>query len=196
MGSLRLRSGFRALFRRLSQSPDVMHHPEMHRPGHVARPEIEIPAGTDMERVPTGADQSGGAVAIVMEDELAAMQCDVAVGFGIGRLFRDVEGKFFVRNKFGNLLLDNDAVAEDALPIRADEVAAIGRRRRVWKAEPEDPIIGRIGNFGKREHVRPYFGRRRLNQDAIGHDGLLFRVVNHFAEGKQREEREDGQLQL
>ena len=64
----------------------------MHGAGHIACPDVEIPAGTDVERVPTGADQRRGAVVVVLQDELAAMERDVAVGFGISRLFRHVEG--------------------------------------------------------------------------------------------------------
>src|SRR5437764_3129746 len=112
----------------------------MHSAGHVARPEIEIPPGTDVDGIPTGADQGRGAVVVVLENELAAVESDMAVGFGIGWLFGDVEDEFLVRDKFRHALLDHDAVTENALPIGPDEVTAIGGLRRIRKAEPEDPV--------------------------------------------------------
>src|SRR5256885_16839561 len=92
---------------------------------HVARPDIEIPAGADVQCVPAGANQRRGAIVIVLQEEFAAMQGDVAVSFGIPRLLGDVESEFFVRNEFGDAFLDDDAVAENALAISADEVPAV-----------------------------------------------------------------------
>src|SRR4051794_18369855 len=98
----------------------------MNGAGHIARPEIEIPAGPNMERVPAGSDQGRRAVVVILEDELPAMQRDMSVGFGVGRLLGGVEGELFVRDKFGDAFLDHDAVTENALTIRTDKVAAIG----------------------------------------------------------------------
>ena len=36
--------------------PDVIHYAQVDGAAHVASPEIEIPTGTDVESVPTGAD--------------------------------------------------------------------------------------------------------------------------------------------
>src|SRR5437016_1139559 len=104
----------------LGQSLDVIHHAEMHGAGHVTRPQIEIPAGTDVQSVPTGSDQRRATVVIIMQNEPAAMEGNVAVGFGIGRLLGDVEGEFLVRDELSDSLFDENAVAENALPIGAD----------------------------------------------------------------------------
>src|SRR5882724_9811656 len=105
------------------QSANVVHDPQVHGATHVAGPKIEIPAGTDVERVPAGTDQGRGAVVVVLQNELAAVEGDVAVGFGIGRLLGDVEGEFLVRDAFSHAFFDDDVVAETALPVGADEVA-------------------------------------------------------------------------
>ena len=64
----------------------------MNGPGHVAGPEIEIPAWPNVERVPARAEQRRRAVAIISQDELAAMKRDVAVGLGMRRLLESAIG--------------------------------------------------------------------------------------------------------
>ena len=101
----------------------------------------------------------------------------------------------FVRDgaiKLGNRLYGPGT----ALAIGANEVAAIGGLRRIGKAEPEDPVIGRIGNFGKREDVWPDLCRRRVDEDAVGDDCLLFGVISRFAESDQGEEWENRELEF
>src|SRR5213595_3803246 len=112
----------RGLFRLFSQPLDMVHDAEVDGAAHVARPKVEIPAGTHVQRVPTGTDQGRGAVMVILKDELAAMQSDVAVSFGIGRLLDDVEAELFVRDKFGDAFLDHNAITENALAISADDV--------------------------------------------------------------------------
>jgi len=126
------------------------------------------------------------------QNELAAMECDVAVGFGIGRLFGDVEGEFLVRDKLGHVFLDDDAVAEHALPVGADEVAAVRRLSRIRQAEPEDPIARPVWNLGKGEYVWPDLGRGRMDQDCIRDDRLLVTVIERFTERREHEQRKNG----
>ena len=174
----------------------MIHHAQVNGAGHVAGPDVKVPARTDAKGVPTGANQRRGSIVVVLQDELAAMQCYVAVRFGIRGLLGDIEREFFVRHELGDAFLDDDSITKSALPIGAHEIAAVRRCRRIGKSQPKNPVIGRIGNFGKREHVRPDFRRRRLNQYAVGHDGLLLGVVNRFAEREQREQRKNREVEL
>ena len=144
----------------LGQSLDVIHHAEMHGAGHVTRPQIEIPARTDVEGIPARADQRRGAIVIILQNEPAAVERDVSVGFGIGRLLGDIEGEFLVRDELCDPLFYENAVAENALPIGADKISTVRGCRRIRKAKPENPVIGPVGNFRKGEDVRPDFRRR------------------------------------
>ena len=89
---------------------DVVHDPEVDLPGDAAGPEVVIPGRVDVQLVPGRAGQGRGAVAVVLQGELAALYAGVAQDLGVARLLRDVE-----REAPARLPLD-DALLEDAGP--------------------------------------------------------------------------------
>ncbi len=60
-----------------------------------------------MEGVPGAADERGGAVAIVAQQELPAPGREVAEQLGVGRAFDDVEGQFAPGLDAGDGFLEN-----------------------------------------------------------------------------------------
>ena len=159
----------------------MFHDAEMDGAGHVAGPPIKIDEGPDVERVPTRADECGGAIAIIAELELPTMEADMPIRFGVGGLFGDVEREPLPGHKLGDRFLDHDAVAEDTAPIRADEIASVGGAHGIGQTELENPVVRSFGDFRKGKHMWPHFGRRRLDEDFIDNHRLLVGPGGYFA---------------
>ena len=124
------------------------------------------------------------------------MQCDVSVGLGVSWLLHDIKSKFLAWDKLGHPLLDHDPIAEHALPIRSDEVAAVGCLGRIRETQPEDPIVGPIGNIRKRQDMRPDLVRCGADENLVRDHRTFRRGVEGIGHGKKDEEREDAQLEF
>src|SRR2546429_213360 len=135
----------------------MVHYPLVHGPSHVARPDIEIPQWPHMQRIPARSEQGGSVIVVIAQEELSPMQGDVSVGLGVSRLLDDIEGELLAWDKLRHLLLNDDAVAKHALPVRSHEVAAVRGLSRIRKTQAKDPIVRTLRYVGKGQDMRPDF---------------------------------------
>ena len=145
----------------------MIHHAQMHGASHVARPEIEIPERPNVQSVPARAEQGGGSISVIAQDEPPPVQRDVSVGLGVSRLFDNIEGKFLARDKLSHPLPDHDPIAEHALPIRSDEVASVGGLCRIRETQAENPVVGPIWNIRKGQATLNPNARSRASSGAV-----------------------------
>src|SRR5438105_10012895 len=142
----------------------MVHHPPVHGPSHIARPNIEVPERPHVESIPARSEQSGSSVVVIAQNELSPVQGDVSVSLGVSRLLDDIESELLAWDKLRHLLLDDDAVAEHALPVRSHEVAAVGGLGRIRKTEAKDPIVRTLRYVGKGQDMRPDFIGRGVDK--------------------------------
>ena len=105
---------------------------------------------------------------VVAQNELSPVQGDMSVGLGVSRLFDDIEGELLAWDKLRHLLLNDDAVAEHALPVRSHEVAAVGGLGWIRKTQAKDPIFRTLRYVGKGQDMRPDFIGRGVDKYLVG----------------------------
>jgi hypothetical protein len=66
------------LFGQFRAATDVLHDTQVNRTENVLRPQIKIPNGPHMQRVPGAAHQRRGSIRVTSQNELSAMRSEMA----------------------------------------------------------------------------------------------------------------------
>src|SRR5215472_10033435 len=142
-------------------------------------PPIEVPIWSHVQAIPAATDEGRSAVVLADDLELSAMEGEMSQEFRVFRLFNDLESEQTFRHDLGNAFLKYQAITENTLSRRADELAGASRLRRSRQADPVQPVVRCGLDLWKRNHVFPYFGRRRVDVHTILDHTRL--IVPHLA---------------